>query len=331
MANLKELRLRINTVKNTRKITAAMAQIASARLRKAQNAVTAAQPYGERMSEVVAHLVAGIKPHDRAAAHPLLGARDVKAVMIIAMTADRGLCGGFNSNINRRVKNLLEETREAGKKVELTAVGKKASSFFRHYGEKLEGREHPAPTLETLVEQSKTLASAAIEAFQSKRVDEVVLVYNKFVSVLTQEATDLPLVPLVPAEVDGTVAEPTFEPDRGAILEHLVPVAEDVGFDVEQRPGDALGREAAAVDFGADTLDGDAVRSQGLEACLAARALALFLTLPPGSGRGSGWGRLRRRRGGALPRLAGAGSGGLVGCGAPCPSRCGAGTLGLTV
>ena len=244
MANLKELRLRINTVKNTRKITAAMAQIASARLRKAQNAVNAAQPYGERMAEVVAHLVAGIKPHERAAAHPLLGAREVKSVAIIALTADRGLCGGFNSNINRRVKNLLEEHRDAGKKVELTAVGKKASAYFRHFGEKLEGREHLAPTLETLVEQSKTLASAAIEAFQSKRADQVVLVYNKFVSVLTQDVTDLQLVPLVPGEIDGTVMEPTFEPDRAAILEHLVPVAIEAR--IQQAMFNSIAAEIAA-------------------------------------------------------------------------------------
>ena len=244
MANLKELRLRINSVKNTRKITAAMAQIASARLRKAQNAVTAAQPYGERMSEVVAHLVAGIKPHDRAAAHPLLGAREVKSVAVIALTADRGLCGGFNSNINRRVKNLLEETRDAGMSAELTAVGKKASAFFRHVDEDLEGREHLAPTLETLVEQSKTLASAAIEAFQSKRADRVVLVYNKFVSVLTQDVTDLQLVPLVPAEVEGGVIEPTFEPDRGAILEHLVPVA--IEAQIQQAMFNSIAAEIAA-------------------------------------------------------------------------------------
>lgn len=231
MANLKELRLRIATVKNTRKITAAMSQIASARLRKAQNALTAARPYGERMREVVQHLVAGIDPAERKAAHPLLEAREVGRTLLVALTADRGLCGGFNSNINRAAARFLEAERKAGREVVLVAVGRKAQAYFRHYGEDIEGRVHTAPDDKNIVDLSKTIASKAIELFHhpspEKRVDRVVLLYNHFVSMLTQEPRQLQLLPLTAGD-DGDAAptrEPVFEPDRASILEHLVPVA----------------------------------------------------------------------------------------------------------
>ncbi len=230
MANLKELRLRIKSVKNTQKITSAMSQIASARLRKAQNALSAARPYGERMREVVQHLVAGIDPSERAAAHPMLEDRGKARTLLIAMTADRGLCGGFNTNINRATANFLEAERKAGREPLLLVVGRKAQSYFRHYGEDIEGRTYGAPDSKTLVELSKTIGSAAIESFLSEdkdvRVDRVVLLYNHFVSVLTQEPREIQLLPLSADESDDApTREPTFEPDRGSILEHLVPVA----------------------------------------------------------------------------------------------------------
>lgn len=232
MANLKELRLRISSVKNTRKITAAMSQIASARLRKAQNALMAARPYGERMQEVAQHLVAGIDPAERKAAHALLEEREVRRTLYIAMTADRGLCGGFNSNINRLAARTLEGERKAEREAALVAVGRKAQAYFRHYGEDIEGRSHPAPDDKNLVDLSKKIASTAMELFLSEdpavRVDRVVLLYNHFVSVLNQEPRELQLLPLpasAPAEGAAPVREPTFEPDRASILQHLVPVA----------------------------------------------------------------------------------------------------------
>jgi F-type H+-transporting ATPase subunit gamma len=232
MANLKELRLRIATVKNTRKITAAMSQIASARLRKAQNALLAARPYGERMQEVTQHLVAGIDPAERKAAHPLLEERPVRRTLFLALTADRGLCGGFNSNINRTTARALEAERRQGREAVLVAVGRKAQAYFRHYGEDIAGKSYLAPDAKTLVDLSKTIASVAMELFltedPARRVDRVVLVYNHFVSVLNQEPRELQLLPLVPLPSAGAGAalrEPVFEPDRATILQHLVPVA----------------------------------------------------------------------------------------------------------
>ena len=227
MANLKELRLRIASVKNTRKITAAMSQIASARLRRAQNAAMAARPYGERMEEVVQELVAGIPESDRAEAHPLLAPREVKRTLFVVMTADKGLCGGFNGNINRTVARRLVEERAAGREVTLLLVGKKAAAFFKREKNLLD--RLPAPTPDTIVELSKEVARRGIDAFLSKEpgqsVDRVILYYNHFVSVLTQRVTEKQLVPLQPAGANETRREPTFEPNREAILKHLVPVA----------------------------------------------------------------------------------------------------------
>ncbi len=236
MANLKELRIRIGSVKNTRKITSAMSQIASARLRKAQNAALAARPYGERLQEVVSHLIGGIDPAERPNAHRLLAEREVEHTLLIAMTADRGLCGGFNGNIQRSVLATVRAEREAGRTVSLVTVGAKANSFFRRD----EGRlsTHPAPTLETIVDLSKALAAEATSKFlgvteeqdqKAQKVDRVVLVYNHFVSVLTQEVTQLQLCPLQPnqsgdEENSSFRREPVFEPGRAEILDHLVPV-----------------------------------------------------------------------------------------------------------
>ncbi len=246
MANLKELRLRIGSVKNTRKITSAMAQIATARLRRAQNAALAARPYGERLQEVVSHLIGGIDPAERSSAHPLLEERTTeegeKHTLYIAMTADKGLCGGFNGNINRHLLATLRSEREAGRKASLITIGAKGSGFFSRDEGLL--HKHAAPTLDTIVELSKAIAAEATGGFlgtaegasKDDRPDRVVLVYNHFVSVLTQEVTELQLCPLLPAQSedgsgdgdDGVTAfhrEPVFEPGRGEILEHLVPVA----------------------------------------------------------------------------------------------------------
>jgi F-type H+-transporting ATPase subunit gamma len=235
MANLKELRLRIGSVKNTRKITSAMSQIATARLRKAQNAALAARPYGERLQEVVSHLIGGIDPAERSSAHPLLEQREGEHTLFIVMTADRGLCGGFNGNIQRKVQQTIRDEREAGRKVSIITIGNKGNGFFGRDEGHLAG--HSAPTLETIVELSKAVAAQATGQFlgtaeglaAEDRPNKVVLYYNHFVSVLTQEVTPKQLCPLAAAEPDESddaafQREPIFEPGRAEILEHLVPV-----------------------------------------------------------------------------------------------------------
>jgi F-type H+-transporting ATPase subunit gamma len=227
MANLKELRNRIGSVKNTRKITAAMSQIASARLKKAQDAVTAAKPYGDRMREVVESLVGGIDEAERAAAHPLLATRPVKRELLLVLTADRGLCGGFNSNIARATLAWIHQRNRENVQVEVVAIGKKAVAALRAAKIPLRAT-HEAPTLATLVELSKVIIADAISAFTApadQRVDAVRLFFNEFVSVLTQKVKNDVLIPLAPGENAARGREPTYEPSRQAILEHLVALA----------------------------------------------------------------------------------------------------------
>jgi F-type H+-transporting ATPase subunit gamma len=228
MANLKELRNRIGSVKNTRKITAAMSQIAAARLRKAQDAVTAAKPYGDRMREVVDSLVAGIDASERAAAHPLLAQREIKRELVIVLTADRGLCGGFNSNVVRAALAWIDERRRAAIHVEVIAIGKKAVPGLRVAKVELRST-HDAPTLPSLVMLSKSVIADAIAAFTTAdtgvRFDSVRLFFNEFVSVLAQKVHNDPLLPLGASEAPAGAREPTYEPSRPVILEHLVSLA----------------------------------------------------------------------------------------------------------
>ena len=150
MANLKELRKRIGSVKNTRKITSAMSRIAAARLVKAQRAALESRPYGDRLQSMVGNLIEQLENSDD---HPLLVEREVRNVGVILMTADRGLCGGFNSNANRAALRLIREYQEAGQQVTIYCVGKKGRSFLGHEGFEV-SKAFPAPTHETVVAAS---------------------------------------------------------------------------------------------------------------------------------------------------------------------------------
>ncbi len=253
MANLKELRGRIASIKNTRKITSAMSRIAAARLSRAQHAVLAARPYGERLDEVVGHLLAGLAgPSGVGAdalshAHPLLATREVRRVLVVAMNADRGLCGGFNANVNKTTVRLLETEREAGVEVELACVGRKAQAFFKHMGEPMRA-QLPAPAPDNVDDLARELVTLMTDAFtpsaaDAAAVDRVVLVHNRFVSVLTQEVRTPQLLPIqAPAEPAGPA--PTFEPSSAELLHHLLPVYLEAT--VHQAMLDSMAAEVAA-------------------------------------------------------------------------------------
>jgi F-type H+-transporting ATPase subunit gamma len=273
MANLKELRARIASVRNTRKITSAMSRIAAARLRKAQNAVTAARPYGDKMRDMVTRLVGGLDPADPATAHPLLEAREIRRVAILALTADRGLCGGFNSNVNRGVTRLIAEQRRQGREVVLIAVGKKARSYFHHARQALH-ESIDAPTLDSLVAVAAQLSGWATDLFAPSaeggdaasrdRVDAVYVVHNRFVSVLSQVVETVQLLP-VPRELAGAASPggpaPVCEPGAGALLAHLLPVyVESV---LQQAIFDSIASEVAARRMAMDSATDNATQLIG--------------------------------------------------------------------
>ena len=253
MANLKEIRGRIASVKNTRKITSAMSRIAAARLVKAQQAALGARPYGERLEEVVRALVAGAAECE--VLHPLMAPRSGNGrVGLILMTADRGLAGGFNANANRAGLAFIRRERAESREVVVIAVGKKGRSFLGSNRQTVD-RFHEAPTLATIVQRSKEVAAEAMAMFEPAaegqlalpQCDAVYLTYNYFRSVLTQEPRTVQLLPIKPPEAnpqgDQPVA-PLFEPDRESLLGHLLPIA--VEAQLQQAMFNSIAGEIAA-------------------------------------------------------------------------------------
>lgn len=228
MANLKEIRFRIGSVKNTRKITSAMSRIASARLSRAQNAMERARQYGERMRGVVAAAVSEVE--DPASAHPLLAPRaEIKREAVVVVTADRGLCGGFNTNASRIAARILFDARREGREVDVIAVGSKGAAYLRHRG--FDARiKLPAPTPDTIVSSARDVMSHCRSLFLGEgetQVDKVHLVFNQFKSMLTQVVVDETLLPVDAGTLQASEgnAVRTYEPGVKALLDHLVPVA----------------------------------------------------------------------------------------------------------
>jgi F-type H+-transporting ATPase subunit gamma len=235
MANLKDLRVRISSVQSTQRITSAMKMVAAAKLRRAQEEAEATRPYAERMERMLGSLAENASASGTAP--PLLagsGKDDVH--LIIVMTTDRGLCGGFNGAIGRWTRERIHSLRGQGKEVKLLIVGRKGRGILRReFGsmivDTLEDTARPSPRFETAAD----IAARARTMFEAGECDVCTIVYNKFVSALTQEVTPLQLIPFtVPegedtggneetAAADGSVASYDYEPDEQEILADLLP------------------------------------------------------------------------------------------------------------
>ncbi len=250
MANLKELRVRIASVKNTRKITAAMSRIAAARLSRAQNAILSARPYGAGLRTMVSDLLASVPARERADVDPRLRRTAPKTVWVVAMNADRGLCGGFNANVHKAAAKALDELTEQGIDVRLVCIGRKAQAYFTHFGRPILRFFHaPEPAnVETL---APTVARFLMHAFcegpegDEPRPDEIRLVSNHFASVLNQEVRTKTLLPV--GVEDGPSRDtppPRAEPSIPALLRHLLPVF--VENEVREAMLDSMAGEVAA-------------------------------------------------------------------------------------
>jgi F-type H+-transporting ATPase subunit gamma len=227
MPNLKDLKTRINSVKSTQKITSAMKMVAAAKLRRAQEAAESGRPYAARMSAVIASLAA---KSDRSSASPLLvGRADDKTHLLVIMSADKGLCGGFNGSITRAARKLIAEKRASGHKVLVYVVGRKAgdalgSEISDKIFSRIEGVQGSHLTFGTASE----IGQKIIDGFEAETFDSVSMVYNRFVNAITQTVTQ---TSLIPAEVDATdetvadglTASYEYEPDEAEILSTLLP------------------------------------------------------------------------------------------------------------
>ena len=228
MASLKDLRNRIASVKATQKITKAMQMVAAAKLRRAQEAAEAARPYAERMDRVLANLSAGMSGRPDAPALLAGNGRDQVHLLIVA-TADRGLCGGFNSSIARLARQRIQKLIGEGKTVKIVTVGRKGrDALKRDFGDKIVKSYEFTGIRQIGFAQAEDVAKTVLDLFDAGEFDVATLFYSKFVNVVSQVPTAQQLVPASVAEtaeggvdLGGAVYE--YEPDETEILEELLP------------------------------------------------------------------------------------------------------------
>jgi F-type H+-transporting ATPase subunit gamma len=205
-------------VKSTQQITKAMKMVSAAKLRRAQEAMFSARPYARKMMEVLKDLAARAP----ARSHPLLEERGDENVVLVVVSADKGLCGGFNANIIRAATRFLEEQR--GREVAVDLVGRKGRDHFKRRAVKVRA-EHVGVFQALQYETARALAREAIEDFTSGRADRVYLLYNEFKSVIAQKITVEQLLPVPRARLEEKEAalDYVYEPAPAAILESLLP------------------------------------------------------------------------------------------------------------
>ncbi|MAU71085.1 MAG: ATP synthase F1 subunit gamma [Flavobacterium sp.] len=218
MANLKEIRNRISSVSSTMQITSAMKMVSAAKLKKAQDAITAMRPYSDKLTELLQSLSASL---DGDSGSKYADNREVKKVLIVAITSNRGLAGAFNSNILKQVTLLANETY-TGKQVDYIALGKKANDFL---SKKSTVVSNHSPVFDDLTfENVSIIAEELMELFVEGKYDKIDIVYNKFKNAATQLVITEQFLPIVPAEEGETAAaDYKFEPSKAEIVEQLIP------------------------------------------------------------------------------------------------------------
>ncbi|QLB18031.1 F0F1 ATP synthase subunit gamma [Mannheimia granulomatis] len=221
MAGAKEIRTKIASVRNTQKITKAMEMVAASKMRKTQERMTASRPYAENIRKVISHIAKGNIDYK----HPFLTARTVKKVGYLVVSTDRGLCGGLNINLFKTVLNELKTQDDKGIKAELGLVGNKAAAFFNPMGLEIKGYINglgDAPAMEDLVGIINTM----VQAYRDGEIDELHVVFNRFVNTMSQKPTVQQLLPL-PALEDDSLAttgswDYIYEPSPQALLDSLL-------------------------------------------------------------------------------------------------------------
>ena len=225
MATLKAIRKRIGSIRNTQQITKAMKMVAAAKLRRAQEAVLRARPYAEKMATLLRNLSGRVS----AEAHPLLMAQEEKRVDLVILTADRGLCGGYNANIIRAGEKFMRG-RAPEQGTNLILVGRKGVDYFRR--RRIEAVERYQQIASIATEQlAGELAEKAIARFLKQETDGVYILYSHFRSALSQVPTLEKLIPVARAaeESEGQPAEYLFEPSLEQLLSSLLPKVVEVG------------------------------------------------------------------------------------------------------
>ncbi|WP_152205801.1 F0F1 ATP synthase subunit gamma [Marinobacter changyiensis] len=220
MANGKEIRNQIGSIKSTQKITSAMEMVAASKMRKAQERMRATRPYATKMRQVIGHIAKANQDYR----HPFMQEREVKRVGFIVVSSDRGLCGGLNNNLFKALVREMREWKGKGVEVDLCAVGQKGASFFRSYGGNVVAAlTHLGdnPSAEKLIGNVKVM----LDSFEDGKIDRLYLVSNEFVNTMTQAPKVEQLLPLPESEDDeiGHQWDYIYEPDARPILNGLLP------------------------------------------------------------------------------------------------------------
>ena len=220
MANLKELRNRIASVSSTMQITSAMKMVSAAKLKRSQDAIVQMRPYAEKLTALMGNVSATLD----ASENPYAAERPVQNVLLIPMTANRGLCGAFNSSVLKRVKVVADRYEAAGASVAVFTVGKKSRDLLKKtmnvVGEELE------VVNQVHFEGAQRVAEVAMEGFTSGQYDKVVMVYNQFKNAAVQVLQEEQLLPISPASTESaSVGDYLYEPNKVQLLEELIPTS----------------------------------------------------------------------------------------------------------
>jgi F-type H+-transporting ATPase subunit gamma len=224
MATQQDIARRIRSVRNTGKITKAMELVAASRLRRAQARVQGLRPYADRLQQLTVEVAAA---SSHAYGQPLLERREVNGVAVLALTADRGLAGAFNANVIRQSLRIARDHQRAGRNVHWLVAGRKGGSSLRFRGQQVSDA-YTGITDRPKFADARAIAARAAELYIAGEVDQVVMVYNRFVSALTQRLETLEVLPVPETALNGETFEPIQgayleEPDRSDLLRHLLP------------------------------------------------------------------------------------------------------------
>ena len=220
MASGREIKTKIKSVQNTRKVTRALEMVSASKIRKAQDRMKTSRPYAQAMKQVIGHLAQASTDYQ----HPFLVEREqVKRVGYIVISSDRGLAGGLNNNLFRKTVAEMHGWQEKGAEIDVVTVGQKAGAFFRRVNVNMAASVAnigDQPKLETLIGVIKVM----LDAYTEGKVDRVYLVYNRFINTMTQKASFDQLLPLPAAEkqVASHDWDYLYEPDAATVLEHVI-------------------------------------------------------------------------------------------------------------
>ncbi len=221
MANLKDIKKRIGSVKNTQQITKAMKMVAAAKLRRAQDAAVSARPYAEKLQSVLSNLA----QREAADAHPLLCQRGKGRALVVLMTADRGLCGGFNANVSKEAERFIRNNPQGYADIDLMIIGRKGRDFLKsRVGDNII-KVHEDITSDASYKTAQLIGEEIVAAFDAETYDAVYVLYNAFQSAIVQNVTMEQVLPIQPKTdtVDENAVEYIYEPNRLEVLSDLLP------------------------------------------------------------------------------------------------------------